>query len=141
MGLYKQLEDVPIEYRLYQYVDGYDGCDVWGNWAAQAVADRAERYAVYVERTERSWKSHMTERGRHHALARPTDVEVWANLILDRCKPLSAYQIYFTKLEAFYTWLLYHTAHPHVYHPVWMAAATYDATATIWDAKIYRRGA
>jgi len=141
MGIYKQLEDVPIEHRLAQYGDRYDGRDVWSEWAAQAMEDRSERYVAHVERTERSWKSHMADRGRHHALARPAEVESWAETILGRCQPLSAYQIYFTKLEACYTWLQYHTAHPHLYHPVWMAAANYDATATIWDAKMARRDA
>jgi hypothetical protein len=141
MGVYKRLEDVPTEQRLEQYADCYEGRDIWNDWAEQATASNGERYEMYVERTERSWKSHMTERGRHHALARPADVEAWSESILDRCKPLSAYQIYFTKLEAFYTWLQFHTGHPHLYHPVWMAAANFDATATIWDAKIARRDA
>ncbi len=141
MGIYKRLKDVPTEQRLGQYADRYGGRDVWNDWAEQATASNGERYEMYVERTERSWKSHMTERGRHHALARPEDVEAWSESILNRCKPLSAYQIYFTKLEAFYTWLQFHTAHPHLYHPVWMAAANFDATATIWDAKIARRDA
>lgn len=88
MGIYKRLEDVPAEQRLGQYADRYDGRDVWNEWAETATTNRGERYAMYVERTERSWKSHMTERGRHHALARPAAIESWAETILDRCKPL-----------------------------------------------------
>jgi len=141
MGIYKRVQDVPTERRLEQYADRYENNDVWNDWAEKATASNGERYEIYVKRTERSWKSHMTERGRHHALARPSDVEVWAETVLDRCKPLSAYQIYFTKLEAFYTWLQFHTDHPHLYHPVWMAADEFDATAAIWDAKMARRDA
>ena len=141
MGIYKRLTDVPTEYRLSQYAANYEGWDVWAEWASEATEEHtSDRFAMYVERTERSWKSHMTERSRHHALATPTDVETWAATILQRCQPLSAYQIYFTKLEAFYTWLQYHPNHPHCYQPVWMAAAKGGETGRIWNTKIERSG-
>lgn len=140
MGVFKQFEDVPTEHRLERYADRYEGRDVWDEWAIQAMQTHtSERYAAHVDRTWRSWKSHLSERSRHHALATPEDVETWAETILERCNPCSAYQIYFTKLEAFYAWLQFHTAHPHCYHPVLMAAADGSATATIWAAKIERR--
>lgn len=140
MGVYKHIEDVPAEHRLSRYASYYDGRDSWTAWADEALATHtSDRYAMYVERTERSWKEHMATCGRHHALALPSDVETWAAEILQRCQPLSAYQIYFTKLEAFYAWLLYHTNHPHCYSPVLMAASLGEATAEIWNNKIERR--
>ncbi|QLH79830.1 hypothetical protein HZS55_22145 [Halosimplex rubrum] len=140
LGIYKQLDAVPESLRLGSYADRYDGTDIWSTWADQATATHtSQRYTTHVDRTARTWKQHMADRGRHHALARPLDIETWAETILDRCQPLSAYQIYFTKLEAFYEWLRYHPDHVHCYNPVLMAAAQHDAVATIWAAKIARR--
>ncbi len=78
----------------------------------------------------------MADRGRHHALATPENVEAWCAALLDRMKPPSAYQNYWTKLERFYTWLHSHTEHPHVYHSFRMAAAGYPNAGAIWEAKI-----
>lgn len=140
LGIYKHIDDVPESLRLATYEERYEGADVWTEWKARAVATHtSQRYSAHLDRTERSWKAHMDDRGRHLALARPLDVETWAETILDRCQPLSAYQIYFTKLEGFYEWLTFHRDHAHCYNPVLMAAANHDATATIWDAKIARR--
>jgi hypothetical protein len=140
MGVYKRIEDVPTRYRLENHASAYEGRDTWSEWAVEATQQyTSERYALWLDRTRRSWKDHMDERGRHHALATPDDVEAWSEKLLERCKPLSAYQIYYTKLESFYDWLYIHTRHPHVYHPVWMAAAEGEATGKIWDYKMKRR--
>lgn len=140
LGIYKHIDAVPESRRLASEADRYDGEDVWAEWAAQArTAHTSQRYADHLDRTARSWKGHMADRGRHHALARPLDVERWAETVLGRCQPRSAYQIYFTKLEAFYEWLTFHPDHVHCYNPVLMAAANHEATATIWDAKVARR--
>lgn len=140
MGVYKELNDVPSERRLSQYADWYENRDVWSEWAEIATEQhQSDRYSMYTDRAGRSWKDHMAERGRHHALARPDDIEAWCEKILDRCTPLSAYQIYFTRIEPFYTWLQQHRDHPHCYHPVWMAAANEGATATIWESKMEGR--
>ncbi|TSD14803.1 hypothetical protein DP107_07510 [Haloglomus irregulare] len=141
MGVYKRLEDMPADRRLSQYEDWYENRDVWGEWADIATDQhQSDRYAQYTDRTERSWRAHMEAQDRHHALARPDDIDSWCEKILNRCVPVSAYQIYFTRIEPFYTWLQQHRDHPHCYHPVWMAAANGDATATIWKAKMEGRG-
>lgn len=140
LGMYKCIDAVPESLRLGTYEDRYEDTDVWAEWEEQALSTHtSQRYAELVDRTERAWKAHMDERDRHHALPRPLDVETWAETILDRCQPLSAYQIYFTKLAAFFEWLTFHPDHLHCYNPVLMAAANHDAAATIWNAKIARR--
>jgi hypothetical protein len=138
-GIYKHPSNVPSEYLLEEYEGGYQGRNVWREWAETTTEQHeSARYQQYLERAERHWKDHMEERGRHHALATPDDVEEWAESVLNRCQPLSAYQIYYVRVEQFYTWLLYHTDHPHLYHPVWMAADD-GATSVIWDMKMERR--
>lgn len=140
MGVYHKLSDVPHQHRLARYRDRYEGRDVWAEWAAHVTErNSSQRYAAQLERTERAWKRLAADWERHHALATPAVVEAFATRILERCTPVSAYQIYFTKLEAFYSWLQNHAHHPHVYHPVWMAAAAFESTECIWNAKMERR--
>ncbi|MFB6310160.1 MAG: hypothetical protein ABEH64_03145 [Salinirussus sp.] len=138
MGVYTRLEDVPDRYRLYHHEAAYAERDVWEEYLTEYFLDTfgTDYTEQYARRAGRDWKEHMTERGRHHALATPEDVDTWCTALVDRMKPRSAYQNYWTKLERFYSWLQTHTDHPHVYHPVLMAAAEYPAAGQIWDIKI-----
>jgi hypothetical protein len=141
MGVYKTLDDVPDRYRFHQHAAAYDGHDVFQEFLDERLfegitSDTARRE---IRRTERRWKSHMDERGRHHALATPDDVEAWFADLLDRFAKTTLQKAYFRTLEGFFTWLQNHTDHPHVYHPVWMASAVPDtATRELWDYKIER---
>lgn len=142
MGVYKEFSEVPERHALSRYEEQYAGRDVWTEWTATVTTQHAgERYAADLARTGEQWSDLAKSRKIHPALADPSTIEAFAASLLQRCSPLSAYQTYFTKLESFYTWLLYHTAHPHFYHPVWMAANEHDRTREIWDAKIARRDA
>jgi hypothetical protein len=142
MGIYNRLEDVPDAKRLGQYADRYDGQDTWATFrASQSNAFSSDHYANTVRKTERTWKTHMTDRGRHHALARPDDVATWCrDLATDRTRG-TVYTQYWVRLEEFYTWLQFHTAHPHQYHPVLMAAATCATPQQIWAQKMGRHPA
>lgn len=136
MGVYKQLEDVPEHYRLTDYSTAYAGRDVWAEYvAAEIPDDRGDRYMEDTERVARRWKSHMDSSGRHHALARPVDVERWCRWLCERFSISHAYDPYWCRVESFYNYLLWHTSHPHVYNPFLMAAAAYPAAGTIWDEK------
>jgi len=142
MGVYKSIGDVPDRRRLSQHAAAYDGRDVW----TEFVAANEDRYATEdsrrrVARAGEVWKDHMDERGRHHALATPEDVETWSTALLDEYTVGHAYNGYWVRVEAFYSWLQWHTEHPHVYQPVRMAAADPDAPAsrTIWEEKVSRR--
>lgn len=138
MGVYKTLGDVPDRYRLHQHAAAYAGRDVWAEWLGDEDAHRgtSDRYFEDVAVTERSWKAHMDDRGRHHALATPEDVETWiADLLVDR-KLRTVYEGYWTRIESLYGWLQAHTEHPHVYHPALMAAADGEAARRVWDYKM-----
>jgi hypothetical protein len=41
-------------------------------------------------------------------------------------------------LEEFYSWLQWHTDHPHTHHPVLMAAADHETAGEIWSVKMDR---
>jgi len=140
MGVYKQLSAVPQHRRLARYAYAYAGSDTYDRFLTEDVFEQYD-----TERTEekyrlagRRWKTHLTERGRHHALARPADVDSWVGELLDRVSLNTAYNTYWVKLERFYTWLQRHPDHPHVYHPVLMSAANHEHASTVWDRKLQR---
>lgn len=139
MGVYKQLADVPDRYRLAVHADAYADRDVW----AEYVDENPDRLTSVGgrrghERAGRRWKAHMADRDRHHALARPADVETFIADLLDRFAPGTVYNPHWVRLEAFYDWLTWHADHPHRYNPVLMAAADPDAPATtrLWRRKM-----
>jgi len=137
-GVYKQIDDVPTRYRLYQHAAAYDGRDVWKEYLTDYFFENfdSDYTREVTRRAGDDWKDHMADRGRHHALATPEDVETWCVALLERMQVGSAYRNYWPKLERFYTWLQTHTEHPHVYHPIRMAAAEYPNAGDIWKKKI-----
>ncbi len=72
------------------------------------------------------------KRNRHHALARPEDVEAYIEMMMEINAMRTIYSTYWTHLKQFYDWLLWHTEHPHRYHPVLMAAAHEPNTRRMW---------
>ena len=104
IGIYKQLEDVPPGRRLSQYESEYETRDVWDEFMAEVLLERytAERSVRDAERAGRRWAEYMETRGRHHALATPTDVEAWCQHLVDTLKIKTAYNSYWVRIERFY---------------------------------------
>lgn len=140
MGVYKQLADVPDRHRLSQHAAAYADRDVWREYLSAELVPRYDtaRFRENARRAGRYWREHMANRGRHPALARPADVETWMTTLTDRMTLQTAYNDYWVRLEGFYSWLQFHTDHPHTYQPVLMAAAGGDVSATVWNEKIAR---
>jgi len=138
MGIYTELSEVPDRYRFYQYEQSYAGRDVWSEFVRvqREENDATDTFIEVAEKSGRYWKEHMDDRGRHHSLATPEDVEQWCAHLLEGRKINTVYGEYWVRLEQFYKWLQHHTEHPHVYNPVYMAAAQYPATGRVWDHKI-----
>jgi len=136
--MYKHIDDVPDRHRLYQHAAAYEGRDVWEEYLTEDFFEKfdSDYTRKVTRRAGADWKDHMADRGRHHALATPKDVETWCVTLLERMKTASAYRNYWPKLERFYSWLHTHTEHPHVYHPFRMAAAEYPNASRIWARKI-----
>ena len=124
LGVYKSFEQVPDRYRLSNHTTSYEGRDVWTEFLTAHLFEKynSDRFKKDARRAGRYWKEHMEERERHHALATPGDVETWMDDLLSRLKLKTAYNSYWVRLERFYSWLQWHTEHPHVYNPVLMAA-------------------
>lgn len=141
LGVYKTLADVSDRYRLRNYATTYEGKDVWKVFLTDYLFERYDsgRFQEDARRAGRYWKEHMDDRDRHHALATPADVETWIDNLLRRMNLKTAYNSYWVRIERFYSWLLWHTDHPHVYNPVLMAAVEGDAARRVWDEKMARR--
>ena len=141
MGVYKRLDEVPDHRRLQQHAEAYADRDVWTTFLTEYLFERfdSDRFKEDARRAGRYWKEHMAERGRHHALATPADVETWMAALTDRMKLKTAYNQYWVRIERFYWWLQRHTDHPHSYQPVLMAAAEGGAAGDIWAEKLSRR--
>jgi hypothetical protein len=77
----------------------------------------------------------MAERGRHHALATPADVEAWCSVLVEKKSLATAYN-YWVRIKRFYDWLQWHVDHPHVYDPVLMAVVAGGAADQIWEQKL-----
>lgn len=137
LGVFKELDDVPEGRRFYQYTGAYEGNDTWAKYRAKH--DLSERMSNEWDRFARRWKAHMDECGRHHALARPADVEAWSAELLSRFKVDRSYQ-HWNVIEGFYEWLKFHTEHPHAYNPFHMAANEPESSAReIWNRKMEKR--
>ncbi|WP_255197735.1 hypothetical protein [Halorarius litoreus] len=140
MGVYKRLSEVPSHRRLERYASEYEDADTYERFLVEERFDEveSERCRQKYRLAGRRWKEHIESRGRHHALARPADVEAWLDGLLDRVSLNTAYNVYWVKLEQFYSWLQHHPDHPHTYHPLWMAAAESEHAGIVWERKIDR---
>lgn len=141
LGVYKCIDGVPTHHRLHQHAEGYRGRDVWKEYVEETNLygryDSA-RFKPATTRAVASWKTHVEERGRHHALATPADVNTWCTELLASRNNRTVYNHYWTRLAAFYEWLRWHTAHPHTYDPFLMAAHEYTdgAAGRVWAGKV-----
>ncbi|WP_254820860.1 hypothetical protein [Haloglomus halophilum] len=138
MGVFKRLEDVPEADRLSNYAERYADSDPWSEFLVTELLPTHNSYQFKqtARLAARRWKAHVQDRGRHHALATPTDVETWCTELLVEVEPQTVYKSYWTKIERFYEWLRWHTDHPHAYNPVLMAAANKEAAGTVWETKM-----
>lgn len=140
MGIYKSLAEVPRRYRLYQYEAEFETRDVWGEWKdVYYDPEWGDETMRAKDRSERLWKDHMDERGRHHALAHPEDVEEWCAELLEDRAPKTVCDCYYMTIKKFYEWLLWEWEYPHRYNPVLMAAAEHGATKDAYDYNVLRR--
>lgn len=136
LGVFKELSDVPDARRLYQFEAAYEGQNTWRDYREKH--ELSDRMSEEWQRFARRWKDHMDDRGRHHALARPSDVELWSEWMLSQFSVNRAYQ-HWNVIEGFYEWLKYHTDHPHTYNPFHMAASSDGSnTREIWAEKMVK---
>lgn len=133
LGVFKSLSDVPDARRFHQFASAYDGRDTWK--AYRETVDLSDRMSGEWARFARRWKAHMAKADRHHALARPADVDAWSTDLVSQFSVDRAYQ-HWNVIEGFYEWLKWHTEHPHTYNPFHLAVhAGARDTGQIWARK------
>lgn len=133
LGVFKDISEVPDARRFQQFVNAYDGQDTWQTY--RGTVELSDRMSEEWARFARRWKAHMADRNRHHALARPADVNAWSTDLLSQFSVDRAYQ-HWNVIEGFYEWLKCHTEHPHTYNPFHLAVHTgAQDTQQIWTRK------
>ncbi len=140
MGVYKNIHQVPDHHRLEEHETAYVDKDVWEDYLDWYLVPprNSESKREQANRSFRLWNSFMQERGRHYALADPSDVEVWSQRLLDEYAPGYAYTNW-AQIERFYSWLQTNPDYIHVYQPFWMAAANRtEAADELWNIKVTR---
>lgn len=137
LGVFKNTEAVPDPYHLSTFSMQFEGRDVWAEWMESEKDDLAESTRKYkYGRAEKLWKPYMEDRGRHHALANPSDVESFLADQLDQVQKETVWNTRYDQLYQFYHWLAFHADYPHVYNPVLMAAADGGAAQEMWDYRV-----
>ena len=153
MGVFKTLDAVPDRYRLSNYADEFRGEDTW-TWyltlrhdgtVNQAQGQLGRSRANEIERCGRYFKDFMhRERGTHHALATPDDIEAFLSAVKNGYKnptkqPRSittVYDTYFAPVNRFYDWLQAWVDFPHRYHPVLIACANSGVARECWNYRM-----
>ena len=153
MGVFKSIDDVPDRYRLSNYADQFRGEDTW-SWyltlrfdgtLSQAQGNLGKSRAGEVERCGRYFKNFMhRERGTHHALATPADIEAFLSAVKDGYKNptkqsrsiSTVYDTYFAPVNRFYDWLQAWVDFPHRHHPVLMACANGGVARECWTYRM-----
>jgi len=142
-GIYQRYEDIPDRYRLQTFASQYEGEDTWQQYLEEVLIPEHEPLSDDMEKTirlaEDSWQNHMEERERHHALAKPVDVEEWCRSLLDGRAPRTCYEHYYVRIYQFYEYLVSVNSHPHIYNPLLIAAIEHEHTNEIWRQRVERR--
>lgn len=134
MGVFKRLDDVSPRYRLENFATQFEGEETFETWATENVNAGWRRDEVNL--VKRRWIDHMDDRGRHHALATPEDVEYFFEGLLDEMTLRRVHRPYWVELDRFYSWLAWHADYRHAYNPVRMAAAEYSSAGRVWEYKV-----
>lgn len=137
LGVYATLDDVPEEHRLRNFEESFEDRDAFEEYLEMIVLPEVEtlRWLKRIERVGREWTEHMTDRGRHHALATPDDAEAWAARLIDDYEIRTAHRRW-KRIERFYDFMRWDVRYPHVYNPLLMAAVPDDSAARrLWGLR------
>lgn len=139
-GAIQHFDEIPERYRLETYGGQYRGDNTWERYVDEVLLE--EKDTERIRQTARlggnSWLEHMSERPRHHALARPEDVNEWCEMHLEERARKTIYEYYFLRVYDFYEHLKYSAEYPHLYNPFLLAAIDYEVTRYIWTFRIDR---
>lgn len=134
-GVFHCYAEIPERYRLQTFAPQYAGEDTWQTYVETVLFQKhpnSETIRTDARTAERSWRTHMDERGRHHALATPADAKTWCQRLLDGLAVDTCYKTYFLRIYQFYEYLKDSYRHPHLYNPLLLAAIEDADARRIW---------
>jgi len=142
-GVYQRYDEIPERYRLETYASQYEGEDTWQEYVDDVLVPTHEPVSNSMQKSIRlageSWREHMANRERHHALARPVDAEAWCRDLFDGRSKKTCYEHYFVRIYQFYDHMVQTSGHPHVYNPLLLAAIEHDYAEQVWRYRIENR--
>lgn len=140
LGVFQSYDEITPRHRLSKYETKYEGVDVWADFMDslrdEGISDHVLRYTYHA--TEKLWKAHMDERGRHHALPTPDDVDSFFADQIEDVTMETAYTRRYLPVSRFFDWLANHPRYEHAYNPVLLAAAGDGTTRQIWNHRVNR---
>lgn len=142
-GVFQSYDDIPERYRLETFASQYEGEATWQQYVDNVLFNEYDVPSRTLRSTTRSagnsWRTHMAERGRHHALAAPVDVEAWCQQLLELdLSHHTCYAHYFVRIYRFYEYLMNSYQHPHLYNPMLLAAIEHEGAHHIWEYRLTR---
>jgi len=142
-GIFQSYSEIPARYRLETYSQYYEGEDTLEDYYEEvyfpARAPVTDSLRKRANRAKGSWIEHMQDRDRHHALAKPQDVNAWCDDVLNSCSTKVSYETYYSRILNFYNYLKSNHRHPHLYNPLLLAAIEYDAAYQVWYYRVKNR--
>lgn len=141
-GPFQSFSDIPPRYQLEIYSNRYESMETWEQYCEDILFETHDSTHMrnVAEKAGQSWRAHMEQRGRHHALATPADANEWCKKLLSegRCRR-TCYEQYFVRIYQFYDHLKTSHRHPHLYNPLLLAAIEYEAARYIWMFRVDTR--
>jgi hypothetical protein len=143
-GVFTRYDDIPARYRLETFADAYadDDTTIYRYFETVHLPQYepvSESHRERVHRACQQWIEHMDSRGRHHALATPTDVNTWCETLMTNRTVATCYKSYYSRIYAFYEYLQRSYRHPHLYNPLLLAAVDHEPTRSIWMERVNDR--
>lgn len=144
VGAFETYHSIPHRYRLGTYSADYEGEDTWQQYVERVLYQEYDEDSLETQPGIRqggaSWLTFMEGRNRHHALARPTDVDAWCQQLTNQNRTRRTnYEQYYNRIYQFYDYLKTSCRHPHVYNPLLIAAVEYETTRDLWRYRVDRR--
>lgn len=140
-GALQHFETIPPRYQLETYASQYCDENVWEQYVHEVALEEhdSERMRRALRLAGESWLEHIHDRGRHHALAKPTDANSWCKQLAEEKARRTCYDYYFIRIYDFYDYLKFSSQHPHLYNPLLLAAVRYDSARHIWMHRVDER--
>lgn len=136
LSAYSSVDAIPGNRILSNYEEEFSGTDTWAEYMNDHYNEEnwSESRNKTVDRAIKRWKGFCENKGVHHALASPKLVNEWCSHLLQDMKKTSAKRNYYSYIDTFYRYLVWHINYPHVYNPFQYAILEYELANEVWSS-------